>query len=197
MGLIAYWYILYSMAKFNQHITGHNLILLTGERQIGKSTVCRQLVELLRQANYQLSGLLTRRTGPNDLEVTELPTEKAYALTLPFDPLVSRPLGNFLFSPDALNRSRTALETCFPTQIFFLDELGPLELQHNQGWANVLPLLRQQSYETAVVVIRPGLLLQAMQLLSSSIYTVVWVREDNRNILPKAIFRRLKEKPLC
>lgn len=165
-----------------------NIVLVTGERQIGKSTVCRKLVQRLQKAEYQLSGLLTQRTGTHDLEVTELHTAQTYPLTLPFDPQVDRPLGNFLFSPDAVRRSNAAFDTCFPTQIFFLDELGPLELKHHKGWIRVIPMLRKQVVGLAFVVIRPTLLMEAMDALSAPLYKVVRVRQDNRNALPDILY---------
>ena len=149
------------------------IVLLTGERQIGKSTVCRKLVANLRNAEYKVSGLLTRRTGEHDLEVTELHTSHVYPLTLPFDSRTDRLLGNFIFSPEAIRRSTAALATSFPAQVFFLDELGPLELQHHQGWVNVIELLAEQDYSIAFVVVRPTLLMAAIDALPATFYTVV------------------------
>ena len=164
------------------------IVLLTGERQIGKSTVCRKLVEHLRSIDYQVSGLLTRRTGSHDLEVTELHTEQAYPLTLPFDPQADRLLGNFIFSSEAVHRSTRALDTCFPAQVFFLDELGPLELQHHKGWVKAITLLAEQDYGIAFIVVRPTLLMQAVEALPATFYTVVRVKEDNRDTLPDYLF---------
>ncbi len=171
---------------------GSNIVLVTGERQIGKSTVCQKLVKRLSRADYQLSGLLTRRTGPHDLEVTELHTAQTYSLTVPFDPKVDRPLGNFMFSPEAIRRSNAALDTCFPIQVFFLDELGPLELQHHKGWVKVIAMLAEQAYGIAFVVIRPTLLMQAIDAFSATIYTVVRVRENNRDALPVTLYRMVR-----
>ena len=101
-------------------MTEPHIVLLTGERQIGKSTLCYKLVDCLRDNGYRVSGLLTRRTGGHDLEVTEIHTAQTYPLTLPFDSQVDRLLGNFIFSPEAIDRSNSALDTSFPTQIFIL-----------------------------------------------------------------------------
>ena len=168
-----------------------NIVLLTGERQIGKSTLCRKLVDRLRNSGYQISGLLTRRTGSHDLETWELHTGQTYPLTLPFDPQADRPLGNFLFSPDAIHRSAAALDSCFPTKVFFLDELGPLELKHRQGWVNIIMLLAEQNYGIAFIVVRPELLGHAIDALPATVYTVVRVREDNRDALLDELYRRV------
>jgi nucleoside-triphosphatase THEP1 len=170
------------------------IVLLTGERQIGKSTLCGKLAQRLAHAGYQVSGLLTRRTGFHDLEVTELHTGQTYPLTRPFDPNVNRPLGNFIFSPDAVERSNQAFQTCFPTQVFILDELGPLEFVHQKGWASVIPMIAHEVYGLAVMVVRPELLTQAMDAFAMGYYAVIYVRQENRDTLPDSVYHYVKHK---
>jgi nucleoside-triphosphatase THEP1 len=175
--------------EVGKHMPDQNIVLLTGERQIGKSTLCRKLVDRLYDDGYQVSGLLTRRTGSHDLEVTEIHTAKTYPLTLPFVPQVERPLGHFLFSPEAVARSNKALDTSFPTRVFILDELGPLELKHHKGWVKVINMLAEQVYNTAIIVVRPELLGEAIDAFPATVYTVVCVREDNRDSLVDSLYK--------
>ena len=42
--------------------------------------------------------------------------------------------------------------------VFFADELGPLELERGEGWADVLPLIAARGFGVAFVVVRPSLL---------------------------------------
>jgi nucleoside-triphosphatase THEP1 len=165
-----------------------NIVLLTGARQTGKSTLCRKLVYRLRENGYQVSGLLTRRTGSHDLEVTEIHTASTYPLTLPFDPQAERHLGQFLFSREAVERSNKALDSCFPTQVFILDELGPLEFTYHKGWVKVFRMLPEKQYRTAIIVIRPELLGQAIDAFCATVYTVVNVREENRDTLVDKLY---------
>lgn len=169
------------------------IVLLTGERQVGKSTLCRKLVARFQKHGYRVSGLLTRRTGSHDLEVTEIHTGHAYSLTLPFEPQTDRLLGNFIFSSEAVERSKGALKTGFPAQIFMLDELGPLELKHHEGWVDVIQLLAEQIYGLAFIVVRPELIGQAIGAFPATVYTVVWVREENRNRLVDTLFHMVSE----
>jgi nucleoside-triphosphatase THEP1 len=180
------------LPETNEDISNHKIVLVTGDRQIGKSTVCRKLAECARTDGYQVSGLLTYRTGNHDLEVTELHTNQSYPLTLPFEPLADRLLGNFLFSPDAVKRSNAALDSSFPTQIFFLDELGPLELKYRQGWVKIIPMLGEVEYIIAIIVVRPDLLTQAIEILPSTIFTVVCVNLDNRDSLATTLYDRMR-----
>ncbi len=169
------------------------IILLTGERQIGKSTLCFRLADMLRQAHIKVTGLLTRRTGEHDLWVTELCTGETYPLTLPMTDKAGLALGNFRLAPEALARSDQALDACFPTQVFMLDEIGPLELIYGQGWVRALKLLRRFNYRVAFIVVRPELLVRAMWQLPVTFYTVVPLTLEIRDGMPDALLTIVNE----
>ncbi|RLC83842.1 MAG: hypothetical protein DRI37_09755 [Chloroflexi bacterium] len=165
------------------------IMLLVGERQVGKSVVCQKLTRLLRETSIAVSGLLTRRTGPHALEVTEIHTSARYPLTLPFDDTAGVALTHFRMDLQAMARSAAALEGAFPTQVFILDELGPLELELKQGWSHALQLLRRKRYTLALIVVRPELLVEAIWQLPISVYTVIRVTPQNRDALPASLYQ--------
>ncbi len=166
------------------------IILITGERQRGKSTLCRRLVQDLQERGRQVTGLLTQTVGPHALEAEELPNGRLYRLTYPFDSEAGIPLTHFRMNPEAMVQSSHALEAAFPTEIFVLDELGPLELTLGQGWVKILTLLQEPTFCVAFIVVRPTLLLEALRQLPASIYTVVEVTEENRDTLPQPLISR-------
>lgn len=165
-----------------------SIILLTGERQIGKTTALSEAVRLLRGAGVAVTGLLTQRTGPHDLAVTELHTGASYPLTDPYREDHDSPTRNFTMNETALARSSGALLTCFPTQVFVLDEIGPLELRHRRGWVGTLDLLKSESYALAIVVVRPELLGDAIAELPGTSFTVIRVGKDNRQCMAADLF---------
>jgi nucleoside-triphosphatase THEP1 len=165
------------------------IILLTGKRQIGKSTLCLRLVELAREKGLSVAGLITKRTGSHDLEVLELATNCVYALTLPFDASGGITFANFRMDPEAMSRSALALEESFPTDVLVLDEIGPLELVYHKGWSRILTLLAGSDYKAAFIVVRPELLLEAILQLPNPTYTVVHVLSDNRDHLPSQLLK--------
>jgi nucleoside-triphosphatase THEP1 len=162
-------------------------MLITGERQVGKTTALKQALTTIRQAGLSVSGLVTQRTGLHDLEVRELHTESVYKLTDPLDASSATPLCRFKMNAAAMARSAHALVGSFPTQVFVLDEMGPLELKHRQGWVGALTLLARESYVFAVVVVRPSLVGQAVAELPDTMYSVVRVTSDNREGVPTLI----------
>ncbi len=167
------------------------IVLLTGERQVGKTTVCSRLRDAAQAQGLQVSGLLTKHTGPHDLLAVDVRDGTEYPLTLPFSPQApDAPLLRFRMSPQAMERSARALTRAFPTQLFILDEIGPLELLYEQGWVDVLRLLAEERYEVAVLVVRSELLERALSRLPRrDFYLVSRVTVENRERLPQALLR--------
>ena len=168
-------------------MTHPNIVLITGERQAGKSTACRRAVVLMRQAGLTVSGLVTERTGEHDLSVRELHTGETYALTLPFNDQANRPLMNFRMNPQAMARSLASLARGFPTEVVVIDELGPLELKRGEGWVEALNYLRSGEYRVGILVIRPELLGVGVLALPRDVYSVVKVTPENRDRIPAIV----------
>ncbi len=164
------------------------IVLLTGGRQIGKTTALSEAVKQLQDAGVKVAGLLTQRTGPHDLTVIELYTGARYSLTDPYRDIPGAPTPNFVMNEAAFARSTAALATSFPTQVFVLDEIGPLELRHHRGWVSVLDLLKRESYAVAFIVVRPELLGDAVVELPDAEYTVIRVDVDSRQGLGSYLF---------
>ena len=164
------------------------IILLTGNRQIGKSTACVSLVNMLRETDLKVTGLITLRTGSDDLAVQEINSGDTYPLTLPLNSETGFLIGHFRFSTDALARTNRALDACFPTQVFILDEIGPMELVYGQGWARAITLLRHRKYRIAFIVVRPELIVPAMRQLPLTYYTVIHLTAEIRDSVPASLF---------
>lgn len=164
------------------------IVLLTGGRQIGKTTALSEAVRRLQDAGVRVSGVLTQRAGPHDLAAIELHTGARYPLTDPYRDIPGAPTPNFVMNEAAFARSTAALATSFPTQVFVLDEIGPLELRHHHGWVSVLDLLRRESYALAFIVVRPELVGDAILALPDAEYTVIRVDLDSRQGLGAHLF---------
>ncbi len=68
-----------------------------------------------------------------------------------------------------------------------IDELGPLELLHEQGWVAGLETLRSAVYQRAIVVVRPVLVARLTARLENIAMLTVEVTVANRNDLPARI----------
>ncbi|MBN1260756.1 MAG: DUF2478 domain-containing protein [Anaerolineae bacterium] len=163
------------------------IVLIVGARRAGKSTLCLKVTERLREAGVRVSGLLTEHVGPHDLDVIEIHTGRRYRITAPFESDAGIAFRHFRLDPAAMRQSTTALEEAFPTQVFLLDELGPMELKFGLGWVRVLTLLKQTTFNIAFLVVRSELLIEALCQLPAAVYTVVRVTERNRENLVESL----------
>ncbi|HEY88991.1 MAG TPA: DUF2478 domain-containing protein [Thermoflexia bacterium] len=166
------------------------IVLITGEMRAGKSTLCQKLVQRCRSKGITVTGLITQHPAPHSLEALALHTTERYLLTYPFESELGTALTHFRMNPAALARSAEALPTSFPTQVFILDELGPLELLRGEGWIAALHLLAGEEYEIAFIVVRPALLAQAVQQLPRNSYTVANITLKNRELLAESLFQQ-------
>jgi nucleoside-triphosphatase THEP1 len=177
-----------------EHEMNNQLIfLLTGERSAGKSTLCHELAKTLQRQGIDVAGLLTTQPTSHTLDVREIRGSACYRLTYPFESEKGIALTHFRINPEAMQRSTHTLETSFPTEVFILDELGPLELVRKQGWVDVLEMLAVEAYRVACLVVRPTLLGEAVRQLPGDVFTVVYITHANRDTL----LPRLQEQILA
>ncbi len=117
-----------------------DIIIVTGERQQGKTSFVRMMLNSLDDQNIKVSGFLaigihedSRRTGFDLLDIqtgiqTELCREQLKSPGLTY--------GRFSFSAEALDRGIDILSPMKTggSQLVVIDEVGPLEMK-NKGWA--------------------------------------------------------------
>ncbi len=167
------------------------LIIISGERFVGKSTLCRKLVAEAEAQGVGIGGLLTETVDPHTLRVTELHSGASYPITRPWRG-GGGPLRHFVMDEAALRRSAQALRHALPADLFVVDELGPTELQFGQGWIDAVTLLRGEAYRLALVVVRPTLLHEALRRFGHPLTTVAWVTVANRDKLFHLLKARLE-----
>ena len=95
------------------------------------------------------------------------------------------------FDADGLAKAVAVLlnAAAAPPDLLFVDEIGPLELQRNEGFAPVLELLPLDGPGHVLVVVRPSLLAALRRRLGRMDFSIYTVTEDNRAILPEIIVR--------
>jgi nucleoside-triphosphatase len=146
------------------------LILLTGGRGAGKTTLCRQLVDLARRGGWRIAGVLSPPVFDNEvkigIDVEDLSSgERRRLARLPqkCDPENVLRTGGWVFEVGGLNWGGEVLGKVKDCDLLLVDELGPLELLRGQGWQSGLAALDGGTYRLALAVIRPELLAAAQQ----------------------------------
>ena len=160
---------------------------------MGKTTVCRRAVTLAKAAGWTCGGLLTLRAGGRgQREVVEVRTGDRRRLTT-FTAGVRQ--GRYLFDPEALAWGARALTRALPCDLLVVDEMGPLEVERQQGWVAALDLLRAGRFRMALVVVRPELVAEVRRRLAALDPAVVTVTRRNRDQLPAALVEGLEVDP--
>lgn len=173
-------------------------VLLTGERQVGKTTVCKRVAKLARGLGYGPAGVL----APALLGEDGFPV--AYHALMVSDgqqrflaradgdlggPSTSR----YSFAAAAfswvIRRLRAAIsQGC---DLLVVDEIGPLELKQGKGLAPLLSDLSAERLPRLLLVVRPELTGQLRKRLPDVSFRTFTVTQENRQALPRAIVKEL------
>lgn len=166
---------------------------MTGERGIGKTTICREAIALARAKGYECGGVLT--LARDDIrEVCDVRSGDTRRLTQELGMERAVIQGRFRFNPNTLRWGRRVLERSVPCDLLVVDELGPLEIERDQGWAGAFDLLRCGGFEMAVVVIRPELVAPAQSRLPDFATTILGATLENRDSLPRRLIAMLERE---
>ncbi len=173
-------------------------VLLTGQRQVGKTTVCKQVAELARGLDYDPAGVLALALFDED----GLPV--AYHALMVSDGeqrLLARANGNlggprtgrYSFDADVfswvIGKLRRAISR--GCDLLIVDEIGPLELEQGRGLAPLLTDLSTGRLPSLLLVVRPELTAQLHERLPAIPFCTFTVTQENRQALPDAIVKKL------
>jgi nucleoside-triphosphatase THEP1 len=163
-----------------------NLIIITGEIGVGKSTVCSKTSQLARRNQLSCGGIITTKNSVYGLETENLLNGEKETLAC----LEKRDgwlnLGKYNFNPAGIEFGLSAIFQGASSDIIFVDELGILEL-NGQGFAASIDFLNNGTYQSAITVIRQFLLPSYLSLFSIK-PRVFEVSANNRNEIPNLLF---------
>jgi nucleoside-triphosphatase THEP1 len=145
----------------DQNASNSALFLLTGWRGAGKTSLLQELVEAAKQARWTVCGLLSparlengQRTGIYVIDVHS-GTRRLLASRIVGE-LNGPQFGHWTFDSEAFAWGNALLKRAPPSNLFVLDELGPLEFDRQQGWTAGFDLLaKPAACRLAIVVVRP------------------------------------------
>lgn len=145
------------------------LLIVTGEKGVGKSSFCMQLANTAQQHGLVVDGLVTLGVIENGykkaLELVNLRTkEERFLATSQVERPGELTTENWQFDPLAFQWGNAILNHPPRGHMLILDELGPLELERGTGLTIGIQLVSSRVYPLSVVVIRPSLLESAQVL---------------------------------
>jgi nucleoside-triphosphatase THEP1 len=177
------------------------VILISGERRVGKTTLLLNLRAAAKR--LRMGGFLSvarfeggEKTGIDlmDAATGEIMTlavaesNETQAVTDEHGITGEVKTGHYRFDPAGLAAGRRCAVAGQGADLFFVDELGPLELLRGQGWADVIPMIRARDFGAALVVVRPELIEVAKEQMRLPANTPeIVVNEENRVALAAAL----------
>jgi nucleoside-triphosphatase THEP1 len=151
-----------NVTEMDQSAFSSDLLLLTGSRGAGKTSLLQELVEAAKQARWTLCGLLSparlengQKTG---IQVIDAHSGTRRLLASRVVGELNGPrIGHWTFDSEAIAWGNDLLKHAPPSNLFVLDELGPLEFDRRQGWTAAFDLLaKPAACRLAIVVVRPN-----------------------------------------
>jgi len=175
-----------------------HIVLLTAPRGAGKTTACERFLEQARAAGMRVGGIVAparfeQSSGKVGVDVVEAATgERRLLATVELEAGL-RTIGPYRFAPAgmqwALERVLLALEV--GVDVVLIDEIGPLELLHEGGYAPALEQLPQAQATVAVLVVRSELLGALQELLAPLKPVTIALTLSNRDQVPARLFEEV------
>jgi nucleoside-triphosphatase THEP1 len=142
------------------------LYILSGPREVGKTTFLRHLLTKKKSSNLDCAGVLSpavfengQKTGIDLLDVRSGAVQKL--ANLRHNEQKGIFTERWMFEAESLSWGNEILGHSTPCDLLIVDELGPIELERGQGWQAGITALNSGLYLVGIVVIRPELLRQA------------------------------------
>ena len=173
------------------------IVILTGERNVGKTAVCHEAVTLAQAKGYTCGGVLTLSRSNGARDVLDVRSGDVRRLTVESDAGTAVIQGRFRFDPETLAWGNDLLIQALPCHLFVVDELGPLEIERGRGWLKAFDVLHAADFTLALVVVRFELVEQAQLKLPGSATIVLTVTLHNRDGLPATLLEMLGGNGLC
>jgi len=128
-------------------------VVITGDRNVGKTTVVRRLVSRLEDCNVSIAGFYTAG-GPETLELVSAGTDERIRFATQSDDISDGPrVGRYTVDPAAIDRGLSWIDR--PGDVLVVDEIGTLEAR-GDGFATGLAGIHPDRFLGVVVSVRQG-----------------------------------------
>lgn len=175
-----------------------HVILLSAPIGSGKTTACRRCVQLAKDAELRVGGILSlarydaqgQKIGIDAEDV--LTGERRELAHIEADARLAT-VGRYRFEPAALEwaTQRVLQALAAPIDAVLIDEIGPLELVKQGGLAPALEALAEAQAAAVVLVVRSELLMRLQDRLSALAPLTVGLTLANRNQIPARLLEEI------
>ncbi len=161
-------------------------VIITGDKDVGKTTVVKKIVNKLKTNGYKCSGFYTTSGPENCLSIVSVRTHEKYLLGCEEDRFSnSVKVKKYYFNPETISRGRELMEES--GDILIVDELGWLE-GRKEGFFPVFEKIKMNRYLGSFLSVRKELKDFFIDQLNEDEKTEIFeVKIDNRSFLPNNI----------
>ncbi|MEM3452417.1 MAG: nucleoside-triphosphatase [Candidatus Hadarchaeum sp.] len=159
-------------------------VILAGEKGVGKTTICRKIIEIAAEMRLICAGTITSQQG-DELVVEDIASgdkKLLAAVTGSREIPGGIPHCHFVFSPEGIDFGKRALGK--KGDLMIIDEFGKLELM-GRGFDNALETFKQ--HDNVILVVQDTLKDRLLRELDGIDFKVVEVTEENREELPRLL----------
>ncbi len=160
------------------------LVIITGEKGIGKSTLCRKVVNNLVGRGVTCGGIITLKKENSELWVENISTGKQEMLASVKATSIGPRAGKYYFKPEGLEFGMQAIKEATGVDVLLVDELGHLETRGG-GFSPAISLINGRSGRSVVVIRRELLSIITPKFTTKPI--VFSATTSNRDELPALI----------
>jgi len=168
------------------------VIIVTGNIGIGKTSVCRKLIELVRNRGYTCGGILTYKAADKSIIIEDIQSGDKETLASINNVYHGPRTAKYSFNPKGIDFGIQAIDKGTSATILVVDEIGYLELRA-EGFAKVLELIKAGKVTNCILVIRRELLSTFLPQLPTTPF-VFKTTVNSRNQLPQEIVSVLIEE---
>ena len=138
------------------------IIALSGVSGTGKTTLCREIHRRLSAGGVDVAGIISPAVFENGIKtrimVRDLKTGRQTQLAEKEPVPGSLTEKRWRFSGEGWAHGRVGMARALPCDVLIIDEIGPIEMLHSEGWTCAFELLKAEGFRKAVVTVRPELL---------------------------------------
>ena len=168
------------------------VIIVTGAIGIGKTMVCRKLIEIARNRGYTCGGILTYKAANKDIIIEDIQSGEKETLASINNVYRGPHTAKYSFNPKGIDFGIEAVAKGTSAAILVVDEIGPLELR-GEGFVKVIELIKADKVKDCILVIRRELLPAFLPQLPAT-PLIFKTTVNSRNQLPQEIVSVLLEK---
>lgn len=161
------------------------LIIVTGKIGIGKTTVCRKLVEIIRNEGHVCGGILTYKSADKSIIIEDIQSGQVETLASINNVYNGPRTPKYSFNPSGIKFGIEAIDKAASASTLIVDEIGHLELR-GEGFAKILDLIKVGKVNDCIIVIRSELFPAFLPHLPTKLL-IFETTMNNRNELPQEI----------